>query len=144
MSEARWDVILEGLGDDPTLKARVKRFTMKDGLEKTQLERRLIDASNTKGNTDREIALLYLVNNYPLLRGGIVEAEGFKLPLTADAFWKLPETFVMLVGEAIREVNPQYALPFSELLRMTTQPSATPSDSPSESTQTSGESDNTS
>jgi hypothetical protein len=116
--EKVWNVEMEGDEEEgsPSLRARVKRFTMSDGLQKTQLERDLtVSAEKTP---DAEIKMLYLVNNYPLLKFGIREAEGFALPLTEEAFWKLPEQFVILLVEKIREANPQYNIPFLALMQL--------------------------
>lgn len=137
MPDVIWDVVFT-TRDGEDFKARVKNYTFRDGLNKTQLEGKLIKTvTGAPDNADRDIALLYLVNNYPLLRFGLEAAEGFALPLRQDVFWKLPEMFVLEVAEAIREVNPQYGIPFLELRKAMEKASTTPSAPPSEPTATS-------
>ena len=112
--EQTWDV--EWGTPTPTHFAKCKVYEMRDGLHKSQMERAI--ALRMKGEADdTDMELMYLLNNYPLMRFGLAAAEGFSLELTEEEFWHLPEGFVMQVCEAIREANPQYNLPFTELLK---------------------------
>jgi hypothetical protein len=97
-------------------RANPKTYTKRDGLAKAQLETNIL-RRDYPDDTDGALAMLHLNNFYPLLRHGILEAEGFELPLTEEVFWDLPEQFVFELSEAIQEENPQYAIPFSELQR---------------------------
>jgi hypothetical protein len=107
-AEKKWAVDIDGY------KANPKRYKQRDGLAKAQLENKIITEGDTK-DAEKSMSVMYLVNLYPLLRYGIAEAEGFNLPLTEEDFWELPEQFSLELAESIREVNPQYAVPFVEL-----------------------------
>lgn len=112
----KWDV--EYKDGDKAIRANAKRYSVRDGLAKTSLELQLAKRYPAESTTDEQgVEMLYLINHYPLLKFGIGKSEGLELPLTEDAFWDLPESFVFDTCEAIREANPQYAVPFFELLR---------------------------
>jgi len=104
--------------EETGIKFRVKRYEMRDGLDKAKLEVALSERIPENPTADDDLEALYSVNYYPLLRFGIAEAEGVELPLSEESFWKLPEDLVLELSEHIREVNKQYALPFSDLQKM--------------------------
>jgi hypothetical protein len=111
-----WDAEYED--GDKSYKMRVKRYRVKDGLAKTSLELQLAKRyPNEDISEEQGIEMLYLINSFPLLKFGIEACDGFALPLTEEMFWDMPEQFVAEACEAIREVNQQYQLPFSELQR---------------------------
>lgn len=95
-------------------RANPKRYTQRDGLRKAQLEMAIAERYEPD-DRDQALEMLHLNNSFPLLRYGIEEAEGFELPLEEEVYWELPVEFVHELSETIREVNPQYAVPFVAL-----------------------------
>lgn len=108
----QWDV--EVTCGDRVYRANAKAYSKRDGLKKAQLEAEILTRYNPE-SVDSSLEMIHLNNFYPLLRYGISEVEGMALPLDEETFWNLPEQFVLDLSEAIQEVNPQYAVPFSVL-----------------------------
>jgi len=104
------------LPDGQTVTIKLKAYMQfQDGLQKTRLERDITQQTGADPNEDG-LAGLVLISNYPLIVTGTESAEGIPWPLSVEDFWKLPEDLVLLWVEAVREVNPQHANPFSALL----------------------------
>lgn len=119
-----WHVRYTKFGEtEPSIFIRVKRLTIGDSMAKTRLEQEIYlelgvqRAEDSPADDDaRGIEFMFAVANFPLLRFGTEAVEGISFPDSLETFWSYDEELVIQWAAAIREANPVYNVPFSDLI----------------------------